>query len=71
MSSHLTNKILISGSADENIKYWHTDTGECLKTSFGHTRAVNTLEIVNNILFSGGSDYTIKIWNIGIYKYVE
>ena len=55
---------IISGSADETIKIWDANTGECLKTLEGH------LDIIWSVAFSldgtkiisGSDDTTIKIW---------
>ena len=53
-----------SGSYDNTIKIWNTETGACERTLNGHTHHVSSLASLGNGRFaSGSSDNTIKIWN--------
>ena len=56
------NNFLVSGSADDTIKFWNKD-GQCIKTLTGHGNSVYCLTIFNNYLVSGSADDTIKFWN--------
>jgi hypothetical protein len=57
---------IVTGSHDNSIKIWSTESGECLKTLKDHTDWVLSLIISNDkkYLISGSRDKTIKIWNI-------
>ena len=57
-------KRIISGSRDQTIKIWDTNTGECLKTLGEHSNSVNSVVFSPNgtKIVSGSADGTIKIW---------
>ena len=56
---------LASGSEDNSIKIWNVDSGECIRTLAGHSRTINSLQLLaSNMLVSGSDDRSIKIWNI-------
>ncbi len=38
-------KYIISGSDDKNIKIWEVESGECLRTLYGHTGWMGSLDI--------------------------
>ena len=62
--STINNK-LASGSADNSIKIWNIDSGECIKTLIGHSGAVLSLQVLaKNKLASGSADNSTRIWNI-------
>ncbi|KAJ3211676.1 hypothetical protein HDU67_004355 [Dinochytrium kinnereticum] len=55
---------LVTASLDKTVKVWSIDTGECLKTLFGHEEGVwcvssDTLRIV-----SGSNDRKIILWDL-------
>jgi hypothetical protein len=54
---------LISGSNDNTIKVWSTDTWTCERTLEDHTNAVHSLVVHGDKLISGSQDNTIKIWS--------
>ena len=60
--THDENK-LYSGSYDNTIRVWNTDTHETIATLRGHTDAVWCLTLHENKLYSGSWDKTIRIWN--------
>ena len=55
---------LVSGSADDTIKVWSTDTWACERTLEGHRNAVISLVMHGDNLISSSSDHTIKVWSI-------
>ena len=59
----LQNGDLASGSWDNTIKIWDTNTGSLKRTLVGHTGYVWSLAVLQNgDLASGSWDNTIKIW---------
>jgi WD40 repeat protein len=61
----LKNGLLASGSWDNTIKLWNTDSSQCIQTLKGHSNGVNCLiELENGHLASSSEDKTIKLWNI-------
>jgi len=44
------------------LTIWEIDTGECLQTLRGHSKAVYTVILCGDKLISGSSDNTIKVW---------
>ena len=60
----LPNGYLASGSWDNTIKIWDTETGSEIRNLTGHTNWVRALAVMpNGYLASGSADTTIKIWN--------
>jgi WD40 repeat protein/DNA-binding Xre family transcriptional regulator/DNA-binding HxlR family transcriptional regulator len=59
------SQILASGSDDATVKLWNVDTGECLKTLWGHSSWVNSVTFSpdGRILASGSHDQTVKLWD--------
>ena len=58
----LNNQRLVSCSDDLSIKIWDLETNECLKTLRGHTKCVNSLEVLDsNRFISGSLDQTMKV----------
>ena len=58
---------LISGSWDDTIRSWNTETYEKIATLMGHTRdtrGVSCLTLHENKLVSGSPDKTIRVWKI-------
>ncbi|OMO51446.1 Zinc finger, CCCH-type [Corchorus olitorius] len=54
--------MLFSGSADNTIRVWDTETLQCIKTLNGHADAVTSVIHCNGHLFSCSLDGTIKVW---------
>ncbi|CAG8568218.1 15868_t:CDS:2 [Dentiscutata erythropus] len=55
--------VIISSSLDNVIKIWSLQTGECLRTLFGHEEGVWSLAVDKLRLISGAQDGIIKIWD--------
>ena len=53
---------LYSGSYDETIRVWDTDTHQHIATLQGHTDWVRYLTVVGSKLYSGNDDRTIRVW---------
>ena len=67
----LGNDTMASGSKDGTIKVWQIDTGECLETFSGHTKAIVALvllkfELLKNKskLLSFARNEEARVWNI-------
>ena len=55
---------LASGSWDNTIRVWDTDTGECKQVLKGHTGSVFSLVVLpTGELASGSEDETIRVWH--------
>lgn len=59
---------IVSGSSDETIRLWSSETGQSLSILKGHTNAVNavTFSPDGTRIVSGSTDKTIRIWSSGI-----
>ncbi|CAG8535906.1 9808_t:CDS:2, partial [Racocetra fulgida] len=55
--------VIISSSLDNVIKVWSLQTGECIRTLFGHEEGVWSLAVDKLRLVSGAQDGTVKIWD--------
>ena len=55
---------LYSGSWDDTIRVWDTDTHQHITTLQGHTGYVYCLAVVGNKLCSGSFDRTIRVWTV-------
>ncbi|KAG6329972.1 hypothetical protein ID866_9115 [Astraeus odoratus] len=56
--------VLISGSLDNTLKVWDVETGDTVKTLFGHIEGVWAVAGDKLRLVSGSHDRTIKVWNL-------
>lgn len=57
-----TNTI-VSGSDDQTLKVWSSETGRCITTLEGHTGGVWSSQLSpEDIVISGSTDRTLKIW---------
>ena len=54
---------LYSGSGDNTIRIWNTETYQQIATLRGHTNDVNCLTLHENKLYSN-NDNTIRIWRV-------
>jgi len=57
---------IVSGSADETIRVWNVNSGECAYTLRGHIYTVKSLQFDSEKIISGGGtrDRTVKIWDM-------
>jgi WD40 repeat protein len=57
---------IVSGSYDETIKVWDSDTGDCLKTLRGHTTVVMSvcMSFDGSRIVSGSADETIVVYEL-------
>lgn len=61
----LTHNKAVSASADQTVRVWNIETGDCLFVLNGHQSTVRCLStIVNNLIISGSSDNSVRLWNI-------
>lgn len=53
--------LLVSGSADKNIKIWGLDFGDCHRSLFAHADSVMQVAFVHgtHYLFTAGAHYTL------------
>lgn len=61
-------EFIVSGSADNSIKIWDTDNGNCINTLSGHKDRVYHVDISDDdklLLSVSDMEKVIKIWNIG------
>jgi len=58
--------LLVSGSTDQTLKLWDVNTGQCLKTYYGHTAPVRSVTFSPDAhkLVSAGDDQTLRLWDI-------
>jgi U3 small nucleolar RNA-associated protein 12 len=59
------SKMIITGSADKNIKIWGLDFGDCHKSIFAHSDSIMALSFVpgTHYFFSASKDKMIKYWD--------
>lgn len=58
--------ILASGSADQTVRLWDVETGQCLKILQGHTNQVMSVSFSpdGQTLASASADETVKLWAV-------
>lgn len=58
-----TNTI-VSGSDDQTLKVWSSETGRCINTLEGHTGGVWSSQLSpDDLVISGSTDRTLKVWD--------
>ena len=64
---------LASGSGDDTIRLWNTNTGELIETFEGHTSYVTSVAFSpdGQTLASGSGDDTIRLWNANTGELIE
>lgn len=57
--------MIVTGSADRNIKLWGLDFGDCHKSLFAHEDTVTAVQFIakTKLFFSCGKDGKIKQWD--------
>ena len=66
------DKLLVTGSADKNLKVWGLDFGDCHKSFFAHADSVMSVGFVNNThyVFSCGKDGMLKFWDADRFEMI-
>jgi len=55
--------LIVSGSDDQTLRVWSSETGQCVATLEGHTGGVWSSQLTeDDIVISGATDRTIRIW---------
>ena len=64
--------LIVTGSADKNVKIWGLDFGDCQKSMFAHGDSVMSVQFVPNThyFFSSGKDGIVKFWDADIRECV-
>ncbi|KAJ2790619.1 hypothetical protein GGI18_001687 [Coemansia linderi] len=59
-------QLVASGSSDNTVRIWNTDSAECLATLRGHTSRIWDICVdrAGSTLFSASGDGTVKVWDI-------
>lgn len=59
------SKLILTASADKNIKIWGLDFGDCHRSLFAHDQAVTCVEFVHDThhFWSCGRDGVVKSWD--------
>lgn len=62
--------LLVSGSADKNMKIWGLDFGDCHKSLFAHQDSVMAVAFVRNThyVFTAGKDKMLKYWDADTFQ---
>jgi WD40 repeat protein/GTPase SAR1 family protein/DNA-directed RNA polymerase subunit RPC12/RpoP len=66
------NQLIVSGAADETVRVWGIDSGECLATLKGHSGPVRGVAVTpdGKFIISSSNDRTIRLWEIASGKCV-
>lgn len=67
------NTLLVSASADKNVKLWGLDFGDCHKSIFCHDDSITTVKFVRDThyFFTGSKDNTIKYYDGDTYDEIQ
>ncbi len=65
--------LLVSGSADKNIKIWGIDHGDCKKSLFAHSDSIMQIKFVINThyFYSCSKDGLIKYWDADKFRKIQ
>jgi F-box and WD-40 domain protein 1/11 len=56
---------IASGSTDTTVKVWDGNTGECLRSCYGHISGVSCVARVDDsTILSGSWDSTLRLWQL-------
>ncbi|KAI9355979.1 quinon protein alcohol dehydrogenase-like superfamily [Zopfochytrium polystomum] len=55
---------LVTASLDSKLKVWDIQTGECLKTLYGHERDVRCVAADTLRIVSGSDDGALRVWDV-------
>ncbi|CAO3590500.1 unnamed protein product [Absidia cylindrospora] len=56
--------LIMTGSLDNTVKQWDLNSGECVRTLFGHVEGVWGLAYDTLRVVSGSHDKTIRVWDM-------
>jgi hypothetical protein len=64
--------LLVTGSADKNIKIWGLDFGDCHRSLHAHADSVMAAAFVpgTHYLFTAGKDRTVKYWDADKFEHL-
>ncbi len=56
---------IVSASADQSLRLWNAETGECTRTLAGHEGAVTAVALADEgrVIVSGSADGTVRLWD--------
>ena len=62
--------MMVTGSADKNLKVWGLDFGDCRRSLFAHQDSIMSVAFVPNThyLFSVSKDRTVKYWDMDKFE---
>jgi len=65
--------LLVSASADKNIRLWGMDFGDCHKSIFCHDDSITTVKFVRDThyFFTGSKDNTVKYYDGDTYDEIQ
>lgn len=66
--SNSGSALIVTGSKDNNVRLWDSESRQCLGVGSGHMGAVGAVAFSKksrDFFVSGSSDRTIKLWNFG------
>ena len=57
---------IVSGSTDTTVKVWDQNTGECVRSCYGHISGVSCVaRIDDSTIVSGSWDNALRLWQLG------
>lgn len=64
--------LVVTGSADKNIRIWGTDFGDCHRSIFAHGNSVTQISFVpeTHYFFTTGKDGLIKYWDGDRFQHI-
>lgn len=64
--------ILVTGSADKNIKFWGLDFGDCHRSIFAHSDSIMNVMFVahTHYVFTVSKDRTVKYWDGDTFEHI-
>lgn len=67
------NSMLVTGSADKNIKLWGLDFGDCHKSIFAHSDTITQVQFSPNThyFFSASKDHVLKYWDGDTFEQIQ
>ncbi len=67
------SKLVVTGSADKNVKIWGMDFGDCHKSLFAHDDSVTCVKFLprTHWFFSAGKDGKIKQWDADNFQRIQ